>query len=124
MAPSLVANYANKFTPLEVETIKPIDNTAACVKAITKVDKTLDDQKEGRLFAVILLLGKQYKVTAGDILVVEGYWPPTIGEQLKLEKVGGIILVYPVDWLNIECNLWKCIYVDCRFWLLAVMISR
>lgn len=33
------------------------------------------------------LLGKQWRVTDGDLLVVEGYWPPNIGDQIKLEKV-------------------------------------
>lgn len=32
-------------------------------------------------------MGKQWRVTDGDLLVVEGYWPPNIGDKIKLEKV-------------------------------------
>ncbi|KPJ00189.1 39S ribosomal protein L21, mitochondrial [Papilio xuthus] len=44
-------------------------------------------QKPSRNFAIIHLLGKQWRVSDGDLLVVEGYWPPNIGDQIKLEKV-------------------------------------
>lgn len=47
----------------------------------------MEQQAEGRLFAVIQVMGKQYKVTAGDILVFEGYWAPTIGDKIRMEKV-------------------------------------
>lgn len=33
------------------------------------------------------LAGKQYKVTAGDIVLVEGYWEPNIGDKIRLDKV-------------------------------------
>lgn len=32
-------------------------------------------------------MGKQWRVTDGDLLVVEGYWPPNIGDKIKLDKV-------------------------------------
>lgn len=47
----------------------------------------MSERAEGRLFAVIQVMGKQYKVTAGDILVFEGYWAPTIGDKIRMEKV-------------------------------------
>lgn len=39
------------------------------------------------MFAVVHLCGKQFKVTAGDIILVEGYWEPSNGDKLRLEKV-------------------------------------
>lgn len=41
----------------------------------------------GRLFAVIQVVGKQFKVTAGDVILLEGYWEPSSGDRLRLEKV-------------------------------------
>uniref|UniRef100_A0A182IRL9 Large ribosomal subunit protein bL21m n=1 Tax=Anopheles atroparvus TaxID=41427 RepID=A0A182IRL9_ANOAO len=54
---------------------------------IESVNKQLATGSEGRLFAVVQLCGKQFKITAGDIIVVEGYWPPENGDRLRLDKV-------------------------------------
>jgi large subunit ribosomal protein L21 len=54
---------------------------------ITKVNKQLQQQREGRLFAVVHVCGKQFKVTTEDIIIIEGNWAPQIGDKLKLEKV-------------------------------------
>ncbi|PSN31327.1 hypothetical protein C0J52_25636 [Blattella germanica] len=54
---------------------------------IDSVNTQLQEGKEGRLFAVVHVGGKQFKVTSEDLIVIEGYWPPQIGDQIKLEKV-------------------------------------
>lgn len=41
----------------------------------------------GRMFAVVQVCGKQFKITENDIIIIEGFWPPNIGDSLKLEKV-------------------------------------
>lgn len=41
----------------------------------------------GRLFAVVHIAGKQFKITEGDVIVIEGYWPPDVGDKIKLDKV-------------------------------------
>lgn len=51
------------------------------------MNKLVIGQSEGRLFAIVHLCGKQFKVTAGDLIVIEGYWAPTIGDKIRLEKV-------------------------------------
>lgn len=58
-----------------------------CRKIFDKVNQQLAKNEEGRMFAVVHLCGKQFKVTTGDIIIVEGYWPPTIGDEIRLEKV-------------------------------------
>lgn len=78
--------------------MKPVDNTGVCKDVITNVNSKLDAQSEGRLFAVVHLCGKQFKVTTGDIIVVEGYWPPTTGDQIRLDKVK-LICLDSIDWL-------------------------
>uniref|UniRef100_A0A1I8Q689 Large ribosomal subunit protein bL21m n=1 Tax=Stomoxys calcitrans TaxID=35570 RepID=A0A1I8Q689_STOCA len=58
-----------------------------CKNIFDKVNQQLAKNEEGRMFAVVHLCGKQFKVTDGDIIIVEGYWPPTIGDEIRLEKV-------------------------------------
>lgn len=54
---------------------------------LENVNNLLQNQNEGRLFAVVHVCGKQFKITAGDIIIVEGYWPPTCGDKISLDKV-------------------------------------
>nr|XP_014089489.1 39S ribosomal protein L21, mitochondrial [Bactrocera oleae] len=75
---AVVANKSEKISELEQK---------ECQDVFDKVNKQLDERKEGRLFAIVHLCGKQFKITAGDIILVEGYWPPTIGDEIRLEKV-------------------------------------
>lgn len=62
----------------------PLPSGGSVVKA---VNEQLATGSEGRLFAVVQLCGKQFKITAGDIIIVEGYWPPTNGDRIRLDKV-------------------------------------
>lgn len=32
-------------------------------------------------------MGKQYKITESDLIVLPGYWPPNIGDKVIFEKV-------------------------------------
>ncbi|XP_053658673.1 39S ribosomal protein L21, mitochondrial [Anopheles marshallii] len=64
--------------------------TAAAIpdkNTVDTVNKQVEAGSEGRLFAVVQLCGKQFKITSGDIIVVEGYWPPENGDRLRLDKV-------------------------------------
>ncbi|XP_058788757.1 large ribosomal subunit protein bL21m isoform X2 [Phymastichus coffea] len=60
-------------------------------KLVEDVSKAINEQvaedKTGRLFAIVHLAGKQFKITESDILVIKGYWAPNPGDQIKLEKV-------------------------------------
>lgn len=55
------------------------------------------DQKQGRLFAVVHVAGKQFKVTDGDVIVIEGYWPPNVGDKISLDKVLTVNLFLFID---------------------------
>ncbi|KAH8373478.1 hypothetical protein KR009_010574 [Drosophila setifemur] len=52
-----------------------------------RINQQVAKSEQGRLFAVVHLCGKQFKITPGDIILVEGYWPPTIGDEISLDKV-------------------------------------
>ncbi|KAK3096908.1 hypothetical protein FSP39_004655 [Pinctada imbricata] len=54
---------------------------------IEQVNNTIQSPDVGRLFAVIHLRGNQRKVTTEDIIIVNGDFPPTVGERIRLEKV-------------------------------------
>lgn len=56
-------------------------------KVLENVDKLVSQGSEGRLFAIVQICGKQFRVTDGDIILIEGYWAPTIGDKLRLDKV-------------------------------------
>ncbi|XP_066600209.1 large ribosomal subunit protein bL21m [Prorops nasuta] len=67
------------------------DMTEEEEKLSKNVMKEINDQiateRAGRLFAVIHICGKQFKVTENDLIMLEGGWPPNIGDKLRLEKV-------------------------------------
>ncbi|VVC98618.1 39S ribosomal protein L21, mitochondrial [Leptidea sinapis] len=62
-----------------------------CISETTKdvisTCNKLIEERSSRNFAIVHLLGKQWRVTDGDLLVVEGYWPPNIGDNITLDKV-------------------------------------
>lgn len=89
LTPSI--NNSNYTKAPALDFIKSVDNTGVCKDVITNVNSKLDQQSEGRLFAIVHLCGKQFKVTTGDVIVVEGYWPPTTGDQIRLDKVKSIL---------------------------------
>lgn len=83
-------SQVQKFQPKELTTAEDESEAKDLIK---NVNKQVAESNEGRLFAVVHLCGKQFKVTAGDIILVEGYWPPDSGDSIKLEKVR-IFLMY------------------------------
>lgn len=54
---------------------------------IKKVNDHIAEGSHGRLFAVIYILGKQYKVTTEDLLVLERNWAPKVRDNIRFEKV-------------------------------------
>ncbi|EDW99737.1 uncharacterized protein Dyak_GE22920 [Drosophila yakuba] len=63
------------------------DQQKECLSICERINRQVQKSEQGRLFAVVHLCGKQFKVTSGDIILVEGYWPPTIGDEISLDKV-------------------------------------
>uniref|UniRef100_A0A182PLX8 Large ribosomal subunit protein bL21m n=1 Tax=Anopheles epiroticus TaxID=199890 RepID=A0A182PLX8_9DIPT len=81
------SNVAAAFTNRRWNSSSAVVSLADTKSTIDKVNKQLETGSEGRLFAVVQLCGKQFKITSGDIIVVEGYWPPEGGDRLRLDKV-------------------------------------
>ncbi|XP_045491563.1 39S ribosomal protein L21, mitochondrial [Colias croceus] len=77
MLSRFITNHAPAQTQSVADTTKDVIST--CNKLI--------EDRVSRNFAIVHLLGKQWRVTDGDLLVVEGYWPPNIGDKITLDKV-------------------------------------
>ncbi|XP_071573213.1 large ribosomal subunit protein bL21m [Temnothorax nylanderi] len=58
-----------------------------CTDVTNEINNQIATDKVGRMFAIVQVCGKQFKVTQYDIIIIEGFWPPNIGDTLKLEKV-------------------------------------
>lgn len=54
---------------------------------INEINRQVTTNTTGRLFAVVQICGKQFKITESDVIVVQGQWPPQPGDQLRLEKI-------------------------------------
>jgi large subunit ribosomal protein L21 len=54
---------------------------------VAEINGQIQGGRTGRLFAVVSLNGKQFKVTAEDIIILQGYWAPNVGDRLRLHKV-------------------------------------
>ncbi|ODM90885.1 39S ribosomal protein L21, mitochondrial [Orchesella cincta] len=54
---------------------------------LDQINGQLINNAEGRMFAVVHLSGKQFKVTPEDIIIVQGTFAPNIGDQVRLHKV-------------------------------------
>ncbi|GAB0092074.1 Ribosomal protein L21 [Sergentomyia squamirostris] len=80
--------FSSKTLPESVAVTRDASLEAASGQnVINKVNEQVAAKEEGRLFAVVHLCGKQFKVTSGDIIVVEGGWPPGTGDKIRLDKV-------------------------------------
>ncbi|XP_044735969.1 39S ribosomal protein L21, mitochondrial [Chrysoperla carnea] len=75
-----------KLQQEEVQDTTKIDNQIT-TEIISKIKEQVAKKEHGRLFAVVHVAGKQFKITSGDIIIIEGYWPPTVGDQLTLDKI-------------------------------------
>ncbi|XP_056643367.1 39S ribosomal protein L21, mitochondrial [Diorhabda carinulata] len=82
---SSTQHYSNTTTPFEIVNSAVEENNNK--KIIDKVNSLVTNKAHGRLFAVVHVAGKQFKVTDGDVIVIEGYWPPDVGDKITLDKV-------------------------------------
>lgn len=84
LAPTL--QQQNKPATIDVSAIVK-EHQKECQTVCERINQQVAKSEQGRLFAVVHLCGKQFKITPGDIILVEGYWPPTIGDEISLDKV-------------------------------------
>ncbi|RZB40433.1 39S ribosomal protein L21, mitochondrial, partial [Asbolus verrucosus] len=97
--------YSSVPTPYEI--IDAQEDRKAYQEIVNNVNKQISENKQGRLFAVVHVAGKQFKITEGDVVVVEGYWPPDAGDRISLDK---ILLVGAADFTLIGRPLIQRVY--------------
>lgn len=93
MLPGLIQKCAISSTSAKFSKITPVKSQDLWggqkdSNPVERINEKLQSNEIGRMFAVVHLLGKQFKVTAGDVILVEGHWEPSNGDQLRLDKVG------------------------------------
>lgn len=66
-----------------------VDDTVAQKSFSDGIIQTVNEavKNNNRLFAVVHICGKQFKVTDNDLVLIDGYWPPNVGDRIKLQKV-------------------------------------
>ncbi|XP_026822809.1 39S ribosomal protein L21, mitochondrial [Rhopalosiphum maidis] len=74
-------------TPVSQEYV--VDNTITHKTFSDSIIQTVNEavKNNNRLFAVVHICGKQFKVTDNDLVLIDGYWPPSVGDRIKLQKV-------------------------------------
>ncbi|XP_071517444.1 large ribosomal subunit protein bL21m [Panulirus ornatus] len=96
---------------------------------IEKVNNQIFEGNQGRLFAVVFVQGKQHLITPEDLVVVQGVFPPNIGDVIRMEKVlavGGrdfTLFGRPVlnkDLVNIEATVVEKTLSHCRIFFKSI----
>ncbi|XP_041352553.1 39S ribosomal protein L21, mitochondrial-like [Gigantopelta aegis] len=64
-----------------------LTNPSQSTALTEKVNSALQSEDVGRLFAVVHIAGKQRKITTEDMILIQHYFPPNIGDRIRLEKV-------------------------------------
>lgn len=83
---------------IQVDKIQPVDNFKLDLDytpvlgnkgpdLIEKIENVCVSKDTGRLFAVVHIDKQQRKITTEDLLVINGFFPPQIGDKIRLEKV-------------------------------------
>lgn len=80
-------NIRSFSTPVAQEYV--IDDAIPHKTFTDSIIKTVNEtiKENNRLFAVVHLCGKQFKITNNDLVLVDGYWPPDVGDRIQLQKV-------------------------------------
>lgn len=87
IAPGIKCNARSFSSPVGQEYV--VDDAVSYKTFSDSVIKTVNEtvKHNNRLFAVVHICGKQFKVTGNDLVLIDGYWPPNVGDRIKLQKV-------------------------------------
>lgn len=96
-----ISSSPTAFAKLTATKSQDLWSTQKEPNPVERINEKFQADDVGRMFAVVQLCGKQFKVTAGDVILVEGYWEPTNGDQLRLDKVFSFILLFVMNLLEI-----------------------
>ncbi|XP_077485601.1 mitochondrial ribosomal protein L21 [Amblyomma americanum] len=83
---SVAAEQARPLPVLEGSVVSS-DEAEETKRVLGLVNTQIAENRTGRLFAVVTIHGKQFKVTPEDLILVHADMPVDIGDSLRLEKV-------------------------------------
>ncbi|KAH7947709.1 39S ribosomal protein L21, mitochondrial [Rhipicephalus sanguineus] len=84
----VASSAAPRLSVVEGSVVSSSDDAAEETRRVLdSVNAQIADDSTGRLFAVVYVHGKQFKVTAEDLVLVQADMPVDIGDSLRLEKV-------------------------------------
>ncbi|ULU02976.1 hypothetical protein L3Y34_002510 [Caenorhabditis briggsae] len=69
------------------ENAEIIDTDRVKNDVFRSISNEIQSEKRQRLFAVVYVNGRQWKVSDGDLINLEGNLPLSVGDEIKLEKV-------------------------------------
>lgn len=76
-------------------------------EVVQRVNEMIATGQYGRLFAVVHLASKQWKVTSEDLILMENVLPAECGDRIRLEKVKSLP-ASRITCSNLEMSLPQC----------------
>ncbi|KAH9382189.1 hypothetical protein HPB48_021894 [Haemaphysalis longicornis] len=73
--------------PIVEGSVVSSDEVQETRRVLENVNAQIADDATGRLFAVVSMYGKQFKVTAEDLVIIQVPMPVDIGDSIRLDKV-------------------------------------
>ncbi|XP_053170841.1 39S ribosomal protein L21, mitochondrial [Scomber japonicus] len=84
----IVPNTSLSSPPWSEPRVQPEDALQARHAAtVSTVNRIIQQQDFGRIFAVVHFSGRQWKVTAEDLILIENHIEADCGERIRMEKV-------------------------------------
>ncbi|CAL2037938.1 unnamed protein product [Caenorhabditis brenneri] len=78
---------ASTTVPTSSSEAQVIDTDRVQKEVFKSISEQVDEKQRNRLFAVVYVNGRQWKVSDGDLINLEGNLPLNVGDEIKLEKV-------------------------------------
>ncbi|XP_052243829.1 39S ribosomal protein L21, mitochondrial-like [Dreissena polymorpha] len=75
----------DEYTHFNLDYVPHLGNKGQSI--VSSIQASAAASELGRLFAVVHVDGQQRKVTTEDLLLINGFFPPQIGDKIRLEKV-------------------------------------
>ncbi|XP_075551196.1 mitochondrial ribosomal protein L21 [Dermacentor variabilis] len=84
---SVAATSPEHRLPVVEGSVVSSDDIEETRRVLESVNAQIAGNTTGRLFAIVFIHGRQFKVTAEDLVLVHADMPVDIGDKLRLEKV-------------------------------------
>uniref|UniRef100_A0A131Z298 Large ribosomal subunit protein bL21m n=1 Tax=Rhipicephalus appendiculatus TaxID=34631 RepID=A0A131Z298_RHIAP len=87
LKPVASSSAAPRLSVVEGSVVSSSNDVEETRRVLESVNAQIADDTTGRLFAIVYIHGKQFKVTPEDLVLVQADMPVDIGDSLRLEKV-------------------------------------